>query len=134
MTDTISKAPRGRVKRTPLGKRSKLGVEGLDTDKYYYRFINDVDDRISQAQAAGYEHVPASEVQIGTRRVKDASQTIGTTSEISVGGGMKSFLMRLPKEWREEDLKERASYLKQREAGLKRPDLEGAYGNIEISN
>jgi hypothetical protein len=47
------KAPR-RPKRVPLGTRSVLTVRPQDKDpNYEYRFINDKDDRIPQAQEAG---------------------------------------------------------------------------------
>ena len=131
MSENISKARSGRVKRTPLGRGGRLEVGELD-DKFYYRFINDTDDRIARAVAAGYEHVPADEVQFATKRVGDSGE-VGSNSVVSVGAGTKAFLMKLPKEFREEDIKAKHDEIRQREAALKNPDLEGAYGKLDIS-
>ena len=52
--ETISKAPSGRVKRTPVSGRNVLTVSGKDPD-YEYRVVNDEEDRITRFKDGGYE-------------------------------------------------------------------------------
>ena len=67
-----SKAPSGRVSRTPVGTRNILTVKGKDPN-YVYRHVNDIDDRISMFQEAGYELVQDESVVVGDKRVNAAS-------------------------------------------------------------
>jgi len=129
--ESIAKAPSGRVKRTPVGMRNRLSVQGMK-DEFHYRIFNDTDDRIQNALAAGYEFVPADEVRIGNSRV-NLPTAEGSNAEVSVGGGTKGYLMRIPKEWFEEDQKAKAEQVEAREVALKNPALDGTYGKIDIS-
>lgn len=90
-----------RPKRTPISKRNILSVEGKDPN-YHYRIVNDTGDRIQAFKDAGYETVPASDVRIGDKRINSATPE-GSLAQVSVGGGQKALLMRIPKEWYEED-------------------------------
>ena len=129
--ESIAKAPSGRVRRQPVGTRSRLSVEGMKED-FHYRIFNDVDDRIQTALAAGYEFVPADEVRIGNNRVNQPTAE-GSNAQVSVGGGTKGYLMRIPQEWFEEDQKAKAQQVDAREVALKNPALDGTYGKIDIS-
>ena len=90
-----------RPKRTPISKRNILSVEGKDPN-YHYRIVNDTGDRIQAFKDAGYETVLASDVRIGDKRINSATPE-GSVAQVSVGGGQKALLMRIPKEWYEED-------------------------------
>ena len=82
-----------RPPRVPVGQGLNLDTGGLDLDKesYYYHWVLEMPDRpggIQKAKAAYYEHVT------------DASGNIVTRP---AGGGFH-YLMRLPVEYRKEDL------------------------------
>jgi hypothetical protein len=69
---------------------------------YEYRIVNDTGDRVEQFKAAGYEVVSAKDVTVGDRRVNAASAE-GSAATVSVGGGTKGVVMRIKKEWYDED-------------------------------
>lgn len=79
--EAISKAPSGRVRRTPVGTRHILTVTGKDPD-YHYRIVNDESDRVQQFLDAGYELVNANDVQVGDKRVNSASAE-GSAAQVS---------------------------------------------------
>ena len=124
------KVPSGRTKRTPLGYRNKLSVAGKDAN-YHYRFVNDEDDRVQDFIGAGYEIVKNADVKIGDNRV-ETSKGEGSDAMISVGGGTKAYLMRIKKEWYEEDQEAKLEEAKKREQAIKQPNIEGAYGSIKL--
>lgn len=95
------KAPRERTKRTPIAQRNILTVEGRDPD-YSYRIVNDTGDRIQAFKDAGYEMVLAKDVRVGDKRINSAAPE-GSYAQVSVGAGQKAFVMKVPKEWYEED-------------------------------
>jgi hypothetical protein len=100
--EAIAKAPAGRVTRTPVGSRNILTVKGKDPN-YEYRIVNDVDDRIEQFKEAGYEIVSnSSDVQVGDKRVNSASSE-GSVKQMAVGQGTKAYLMKIKKDWFQED-------------------------------
>lgn len=91
-----------RPKRTPISSRNRLSVKNQDPG-YVYRVVNDEDDRISRFQEAGYEICKEEAVgAVGDRRV-DSTSSLGSTAHFSVGKGTKAVLMRIPKEWYQED-------------------------------
>lgn len=94
------KAEVGRVRRTPIGARKKLSVENQDPN-YHYRVVNVVDGRTEDFIDRGYEIVPA---KVGDKRV-DSPSPVGSQSQISVGGGTKAVVMRIRKDWYDEDQK-----------------------------
>ena len=129
--ETISKAPRERVKRVPVGSRNRLEVIGKSPE-YVYRIVNDVDDRIDRFKAAGYEVVHTSEARLSSQRVGTGSEK-GSVAEMPVGNGVNGVLMKIPKEWYDEDQAAKAARIDEAERHIKKPDLDGAYGEIKIS-
>lgn len=129
-------APSGtttRVKRTPVGQRNVLTVSGKDTDKYSYRIVNDTGDRIAQFLEAGYELVDASTHRVGDKRVNAASPE-GSKAQVSVGKGDKAYVMRIPKEWYEEDQKAKQAEVDRLEQSIKQTAKgTGDYGSVSIS-
>lgn len=97
--ELTSKAPTGRARRTPITVRNRLTVKDQDPN-YHYRIVNVKDDHVEHLQAQGYEVV--QNTKVGDSRV-DTSSALGSAAEISVGQGMKAVVMRIPKEWYEED-------------------------------
>jgi hypothetical protein len=127
------KAPSGRVKRQPVGQRSRLTVTGKDPN-YEYRFVNDIGDRISMFQDAGYELVDQATHRIGDSRL-DIAKPEGTHASVSVGvqqngQGQRAYLMRIKKEWYDEDQAAKLERNREQEAAMKNPNIEGAYGKI----
>ena len=126
-----SKAPSGRVSRTPVGTRNILTVKGKDPN-YVYRHVNDIDDRISMFQEAGYELVQDESVVVGDKRVNAAS-SLGSAKAVSVGQGTKAYLMRIKREWYEEDQARKLSNVADIERATKEKALDGTYGDLKLS-
>ncbi len=129
--EAISKAPSGRPQRTPVGTRNILTVKGKDPN-YEYRIVNDVDDRIQQFQDAGYELVDKDTATVGDKRVNAASST-GSVKDISVGGGQRAYLMRIKKEWFEEDKARKLRQVAEIERATKEKALDGTYGEFKLN-
>lgn len=129
--EAIAKAPRERVKRVPVNARNRLEVIGKDPD-FVYRIVNDVDDRVERFQMAGYEPVHVSEARMASQRV-GAGTPEGSVASMPVGQGTKGILMKIPKEWYEEDQRAKAQQLDAAEESIKKPDIDGAYGKVSIS-
>jgi len=130
--EAIAKAPAGRVTRTPVGSRNILTVKGKDP-AYEYRIVNDVEDRITQFQDAGYEIVQSDTVDVGDKRAASGS-SIGSVKQLSVGQGTKAFVMRIKKEWYEEDQRAKQRQIAETESAIKEPSLNGSdYGAVKVS-
>lgn len=129
--EAIAKAPEGRKRRTPLGRKQLLNAVGKDP-AFEYRFVNDDEGKIARFKEAGWELELKESVSVGDKRVENASAT-GSAVEISVGQGKKAFLMKIPKEWYLEDQAEKQRQVDESEASTKRQALDGNYGKLEIS-
>lgn len=127
--ESIAKAPSGRVKRTPVTGRNVLTVGGKDPE-FHYRIVNDDGDRVQMFIDAGYEIVEAENVQVGDKRVGTTSSE-GTKAQVSVGGGQKAYVMRIRKEWFDEDQAAKQQKVTELESSTKQKALDGTYGNIE---
>ena len=114
-----------RPKRTPLGARNRLTF-GKQDPNFVYRVINDQDDRLQRAQEAGYSFVVSDE-QLGDKRAAEAG---GVDSRVSkpVGNGVRGFLMRIPREYYEEDQTTKAERINDVEASMKPNAAKGEYG------
>lgn len=122
--------PSGRPTRTPMGRRNVLTVKGKDSN-YHYRIVNDIDDRIAEFQEAGYELVADETVTVGDKRVDKASSP-GSVKHISVGQGTKAYVMRIKKEWYEEDQAAKLAHVADIERSTKEKALDGHYGELTI--
>jgi hypothetical protein len=131
MTDNLVKSPRGRVKRTPIAARSRLRVSNKDAN-YEYRIVNDQDDRIELFKQNGWEPVDAKDTKVGDKRVEGISPT-GSVAEISVGGGTKAIVMRIKREWYDEDQANKAAQVDATEQTMKETAQRGNYGKLEFS-
>ncbi len=127
----IAKAPVGRVRRSPLTNRGKLSVTRKDPN-YEYRFVNDDGDNVSDKMDRGWEPVLKSETDVGDRRVDNAAPE-GSISSITVGQGKKAVLMKIRKDWYEEDQIIKQDAIDKTEAATKQEALSGTYGKIEIT-
>jgi len=116
---------RSKATRVPLGNRARLSFNNLE-EGYVYRVINDVDDRIKRAEAAGYEFVE-SESSLGDARVADASK-MGAKVSKPVGGGMTGYLMRIKKDWYDEDQQNKQKQIDSTESAMKPDNKQNQYG------
>jgi hypothetical protein len=130
------KQPSGRVKRQPVGQRNRLDVKGKD-ENYVYRFVNDVGDRIGQFQEAGYEMVDKKSHKVGDNRVDvhsaEGSQAFVTVGVKPNGEPQKGYLMRIKREWYDEDQAAKMDKVRELETSIKKPNFDGSYGDIKLS-
>lgn len=129
--EAIAKAPKGRVRRQGLGRRQVLTVSGKEPG-FVYRVVNDEGDRVASLQEIGYEVVTSKEgVKVGDNRIGNASSE-GTAVQMSVGGGKKGILMRIPEEFYTEDQADKQNHVNQIEQATKEKALDGTYGELRI--
>ncbi len=121
-----------RTRRTPIGTRNILTVQGKDPN-FVYRVVNDTGDRIAQMQEMGYELVSDSSIMVGDRRVTNPSSD-GSPVKVSVGGGVQGYVMRIKKEWYEEDQDAKQQRVDQIEAAMRNEAKENSdFGKLQIS-
>lgn len=114
------------------GTRNVLTVTGKDP-AYEYRVVNDDGDRISQFEEMGYEIVKDQNIRVGDRRINNPTKE-GSPIQASVGGGMKAYVMRIKRDWYEEDQAAKAAKIDETEKGMVREAREKSdYGKITLS-
>ena len=124
-----------RPKRTPLGTRNVLTAE--PREGFVRRWINDVDDRIERAKAAGYSPVQTP-TEVGDPKAGADSQ-MGSVVAKSVGGGTRAILMEIPKDYYDEDQAAKQANVDRTEEGLSRQkgikgeQLGHVYGSVKVS-
>lgn len=131
MSENVTKSPRGRVKRAPVNARGRLTIHNKDSN-YEYRIVNDVDDRIEMFKQSGWEVVAAKDIRVGDPRV-EAAKPMGSSSEISVGGGTKATVMRIQKDWYAEDQRAKQADIDKLEQTMKEDAQRDNYGSISFS-
>lgn len=115
-----------RPKRAPLGARNRLSFTNQDPN-FVYRVINDQDDRLKQALEAGYQFVVSDE-KLGDKRAAEGGAVDSRVSK-PVGNGVRGFLMRIPKEYYDEDQKTKADKIDETEKAMKPNQAKGEYGS-----
>lgn len=124
-----AKTTRQRPTRTSInGRRDILTVEGKNDD-YVYRIVNDVPGRVASMKERGYELCDGEEKFSSTL---DDSDTVGSVKSKHVGDGMKAVLMRIPKDWHEEDQTAKQEYVNRMEKKTTTNDIKGGYGKVTI--
>lgn len=126
-----SKNRTDRPKRMSFSQqRNTLTYDNKDKD-YVYRVFNDTEGRLQKAEIAGYEYVQDNE-QLGDP-VADGSTPLGSVVTKPVGGGKNGVLMRIKREYYEEDQAEKQRNIDETEATLKKKaDEDGHYGSLKI--
>ena len=110
------------------GTRNILTVKNKDPN-YSYRIVNDDLGRVDRLKERGYE-VVTEDTPIGDKRVATPSKE-GSPVQINVGQGKKAYLMRIKKEWYDEDQEAKQNDIAQVEQTIQgNPD--GDYGNVKI--
>lgn len=127
MTEAANKGVRAKTRVRVQGHRGRLNVQGKDP-AFEYRIVNDSEEgqRVQQFLDAGWEIDTSKQIKIGENRVNKASAE-GTPNQISVGGGLKAYLMRIPKEFYDEDQAIKLQEIDEFEKAIK-PD--GTYGSV----
>ena len=128
MTKTVE-----RVRRTSInGVRNKLTVRGQDPD-YVYRHVLDIDGRVEDLSERGYEIVENKGIEVGDKRVAAASN-VGSVVTTNSGDGRKLILMRIKKEYYEEDKKTKEAVVNATEEQLRgHASGNGLTGNIKLT-
>ena len=121
-----------RVARKPLNQRGPQAIAGEKDAGFEYRFVNDTGSRIQNFKAAGYELVTGDDLIVGDNRVSDATD-LGSAKRVISNDGTTSYLMRIKKEWFEEDQASKAAALKEQEAAMTKEASTGMYGKLNIS-
>lgn len=121
-------------------QRDKLNVLGLDTANFYYRWVNDVGDRLMEFTQAYYEFVQKSEIKSSGDPTVDTSK--GTDSRVrkGVGGGRWAYLMKLPIELKKKDDADKEAEILETERAMRRLKNETGhhmsqdadYGKVEL--
>ena len=121
-----------RVARKPLTQRGPQAIAGDKDANFVYRFVNDTGSRIANFQAAGYELVTSDDLTVGDNRVSDASD-LGSAKRVVSNDGTTSYLMKIKKEWYDEDQATKAAQLAEQEAAMKQEAVAGMYGKLNIT-
>ena len=114
----VEKAKPKRPERTPLGMRSRLTYRNQDPN-YVYRWVNDQDERLLQAQEASYEFVRGDSSTAGDSRLE--STAIDGRISKPAGNGIRTYLMRIHKDFYHADQKAKQQQVDLSEASMK-PD------------
>lgn len=128
----MSKVVDKRTARKSLFQRGPQSVAGEKDPNYVYRFVNDTGSRIANFQSAGYEFVEDSSLVVGDSRVFDPSD-LGSSKRVTSNDGTVSYLMRIKKEFYEEDQAAKAAMISETEAAMKREATQGTYGSLKIT-
>jgi hypothetical protein len=110
------------------GTRGVLTVKNKDPN-YVYRIVNDIDDRILNLTERGYEIV-TQDTPVGDKRVSVPTKE-GTPVQISVGQGKKAYLMRIKKEFYDEDQVAKQTDIDASEQII-RSGQGGDYGSVKV--
>lgn len=126
-----AKRPTNRI---PVGKQNRdlLTIKQEDKDPdFEYRIVKDKPGRIDRFLRGGYEIVQQAGLQVGDDTANKVSAE-GSPAQIDLGRGEKGYLMRIPKEWYEEDQQAKEQELKSREETMVDTRADGRYGKVEI--
>lgn len=132
--ETIARAPRGRTTRTPVGVRSRLGAKNKDPD-FEYRFVTDKEGRVDMFKEAGWEVATGAE-DVSSARLSQPSPE-GSVKQVHVGNGDKAVLMKIRRDWYEEDQRAKQELTNEKEQAQTRVNEgDGQYGRIrtKVSN
>lgn len=123
-----------RVRRTPInGTRNKIPTVKNPDPNFHYRYVYDnaIDNRVETMKEYGYEVVDNNSVQLQTDKRVATPNAPGSVVTVPSGAN-KLVLMRIPKEYKESDRKEKWAKVDESEAAMVAPK-EGLSGTISIS-
>ncbi|CAN8142620.1 hypothetical protein THIOSC15_490005 [uncultured Thiomicrorhabdus sp.] len=132
----LEKRPYEKPKtRIPIGRRNVLTAKKEDLDPgYVHRFVNDDPGRLRMFMDAGWEVVEKREVMKILYDDIGAGSHVGSLVTKTVGKEKTAYLMRLKREYYEEDQEAKAEKIHEHEAGLKAVnEKDGQYGEVKIN-
>jgi hypothetical protein len=112
--DRSGAPPRHRPTRRPFGSMDQKLAWPL-IPGFHLHWFNDVPGRIDRAKEAGYEHVKDADGKLVQR-------IVGVSN---AGDGLVGFLMKIPQDWYEEDMKKEQDRIEQFDDDLRRGQIEG---------
>jgi len=115
-----------RPVRTPLGARNRLTFSKQDPN-FVYRWVNDQDDRLNQALEASYEFVRGDDSLAGDSRL-EAKSIDGRISK-PAGNGVRTFLMRIHKDFYHADQQSKQEKVDLSEQAMKPDPSKKQYGS-----
>jgi hypothetical protein len=130
--DVKPKLPERKRRTSVAGPRNILTVHDKDPN-YFYRFVRNDEGRITWFKDRGYE-VVSQPTQVGDKTVDSGTQ-LGSAVTKHGGGNVTLVLMRIPREWYDEDQAAKEAEIAAVEATMKRPSSElgaGAYGGLNV--
>jgi len=109
----------------------RLNVQGIEDEDYVYRVVNDKNNRIYKLGQRGYEVVKGNgDIVMGDYNPKEVGTLVSTTCDDK--DGTKAVLMRIRKEWWEEDNAYKQKQIDKSEEALFRTlKEEGQYGEVK---
>jgi hypothetical protein len=112
--------------------RNTLTFDNRDQN-YVYRVFNDTDGRIEHFQEVGYEVVHEN-AQLGDSTA-DSAASVGSAVSKPVGNGVTGVLMRIKREWYDEDQARKQKRVDDSEETLRQaPKADGRYGSVKITH
>ena len=112
----MAQAATNRPTRTPVSQqRHLLTVQSRDPG-FVYRWVNDIDARIEMYKEGGWESVTEN-LKVGDTKVGTAT-AVGSAISKPVGNGITAVLMRIKKEWYDEDQAAKLARVRQLEDDL----------------
>lgn len=122
--------PERKARRTPAaGPRDKLSVYDKDPN-FVYRWVRNDEGRVQWFKERGYEVVNQPH-KVGESTV-DSGSPLGSAVTKFGGGNVTLVLMRILREWFDEDQAAKEEAIAATEATMKRPN-EGGYGRLDIT-
>ena len=113
-----AETPRRNPNRKPFGAmEQKLAYP--EREGFHRHWFNDTPGRIQRAQEAGYNHVQDSDG-------KNVQRNVGVAEG---GGALVAFLMEIPLEWYQEDMKLQQDQRDETENAIKRGQFESKEGD-----
>ena len=133
-TKATNRPNRDENQRVPVfeARRDAITVTNRDSN-FEYRIVNDIDDRIATFKRGGWELVESG---AGTEFSSGEASTMGSVQARSVGGGVTGYLMRIKKDWYDEDQAKKATAIQEEEDHITKTGKyteAGAYGSVRIS-
>jgi len=129
--------PRKNTVNRPTRRHSDEPRNTLTFNKrdpnFVYRVANDADGRMQYLEDIGYEVVHDDE-QLGDPTA-DSAAAMGSAVSKPVGGGVMGVLMRIKKEWYDEDQARKQKRVDDSEETLRQaPKADGRYGSVKITH
>ena len=119
-----------RATRKPLHQRGPLSISGEKDSDFADRLGTDRGSRISNHQEAGWEFVEDANLVVGDSRVKDVSD-MGTSKRVTSDDGTIQFLMKIKKEYYEEDRATKQAQVDEQMRALQTDASGMGYGSIK---